>query len=164
MYYVNPNLPIPPTQSLFSPCCPYICSLYLCLYSCFADKIKGGQLRQHTSAGGCNGAQARLTGATPRPRSGAEVGRTPCLMGGGQEELTHVQGQRPGEATPYLRWGVAAERSCPTSEVRGSGQGCQAATAQEQPRGANPHPRSGVATERSNPTSKEWWLHRQRRA
>ena len=32
-------------------------------------------------------------GATPRSRSGAEVGRTPCPKGGGQEELPHVRGQ-----------------------------------------------------------------------
>ena len=39
----------------------------------------------------------------------------------------------------------AAKRSYPTSEVRGSGLECQAATAQEWPRGAAPHPRSGAA-------------------
>ena len=32
-------------------------------------------------------------GATTRPRSGAEAGRTPWPKGGGQEELTHVWGQ-----------------------------------------------------------------------
>ena len=46
---------------------------------------------------------------------------------------------------------AAAKRSYPTSEVRGSGRECQAATAQEQPRGATPHPRSGVATRRATP-------------
>ena len=64
---------------------------------------------------------ACLRGATPRPRSGAEAGRTPCLRGGSQEELPHVrdQGQRPrvpacdstGAATPHPRSGVAAENS-----------------------------------------------------
>ena len=39
----------------------------------------------------------------------------------------------------------AAERSYPTSEVRGSGLECQAAMAQEWPRGATPRPRSGAA-------------------
>ena len=38
---------------------------------------------------------------------------------------------------------MAAKRSYPTSEVRGSGQEYQAAKAQEQPRGATPRPRSG---------------------
>ena len=40
----------------------------------------------------------------------------------------------------------AAERSYPTSKVRGSSPECQAATAQEQPRGAIPRWRPG------------WWL------
>ena len=47
----------------------------------------------------------------------------------------------------------AAERSCPTSEVRGGGRDCQAAMAQEQPGGATPHPRPGAAAERSYPAS-----------
>ena len=63
------------------------------------------------------------------------------------------------------------------SEVRGSGQECQAAMAQEWPRGATqvqgqgqrpggatPRPRSGAEAERSNPMSKERWLCRRRRA
>ena len=41
-----------------------------------------------------------------------------------------------------------AERSYPTSEVRGSGFECQAATAQERPRGATLHSRSGAAVKR----------------
>ena len=45
----------------------------------------------------------------------------------------------------------AAERSYPTSEVRGSGRECQAAMAQEWRRGATPRPRSGAAAERSYP-------------
>ena len=69
-------------------------------------------------------------GATPRPRSGAEAGRTPCRKDGGQEELPHVQGQgqRPrvpgcnGAGTaeksyPSPRSGVVAERSCPASRL-----------------------------------------------
>ena len=39
----------------------------------------------------------------------------------------------------------AAERSYPTSEVRGKGLECQAATVQEQLGGDNPNPRSGTA-------------------
>ena len=38
---------------------------------------------------------------------------------------------------------AAAKRSYPTSEVRGSSRECQAETAQERPRGATPCPRSG---------------------
>ena len=45
----------------------------------------------------------------------------------------------------------AAERSYPTSEVRGSGRECQAVMAQERPRGATPRPRPGAAAGRSNP-------------
>ena len=67
--------------------------------------------------------------ATPRPRSGAEAGKNPCLRGG-QEEL-------------------------PMSEVRGSSRECQGATAQEQPRGATPRPRSGAAATRSYPASED---------
>ena len=44
---------------------------------------------------------------------------------------------------------MAAKRSYPTSEVRGSGGECQAATAQEPPRGATPRPRSGAVAGRS---------------
>ena len=36
--YVNFNLPIHPTPP-YPPSCPYICSLILCLYFCFANKI-----------------------------------------------------------------------------------------------------------------------------
>ena len=43
-------------------------------------------------------------------------------------------------------------RSYPTSEVRGSGQECQAATAQERPRGATPRPRPGAVAGRTHPT------------
>ena len=43
------------------------------------------------------------------------------------------------------------ERSYTTTEVRGSGLECQAATAQEQQRGATLLPRSGAAAKRSYP-------------
>ena len=74
------------------------------------------------------GAKARLRGATPGPKSGAEAGRTPCRR-------------------------EVAKRSYPTSEVGGSGQECQTATAQERPRGATPRPRSGGVAERRYPVS-----------
>ena len=59
-----------------------------------------------------------------------------------------------------------AERSYPTSEVRG---GSREELPHIQGQGqwrtrATPCPRSGVAAERSNPTSKERWLHGCRRA
>ena len=81
------------------------------------------------------------------------------------EELPHVLGQgthawgaMAKRSSSHLRSGEAAERSYPASKVRGGGQECQAATAQEQPRGATPHLRPRAAAGRSNPTSKEWWL------
>ena len=94
---------------------------------------------------------ARLRGSTPRPRPGAEAGRTPCLRGCGQEELPHVQGQGQRPRVPGCDSAGTAEKSYPTSEVRGSCRECQAATAQEQPRGATQPPRSGVAAGRSYP-------------
>ena len=73
-----------------------------------------------------------VRGATPRPRSGAEARRTPCLKGGDHEELPQVRGQGqwlrvPGcdgagtaeKSHPSPRSGVAAERSYPASDVRG---------------------------------------------
>ena len=57
-----------------------------------------------------------------------------------------------------------AKRSYPTSEVRGRGRECQAATPQEWLKGATPCPRPGAVAERSNPMSKEQWLCRHRRA
>ena len=46
-----------------------------------------------------------------------------------------------------------AAESYPTSEVRGSGLECQAATVQERPRGATLRPRSVAVAGRSYPTS-----------
>ena len=45
----------------------------------------------------------------------------PEARGGGQEKLTHTQGQglRPGGATPCLRPGAAARKTNPTPEARG---------------------------------------------
>ena len=45
-----------------------------------------------------------------------------------------------------------AGRSHPASEVRGGGQECQTATAQEQLRGATLHPKPGAVAGRSYPT------------
>ena len=53
----------------------------------------------------------------------------------GREELPHVRGQGQKPGGPHARR-AAAKRSYPTSEVRGSGRECQAATAQEGLRGA----------------------------
>ena len=71
-------------------------------------------------------------GATPRPRSGAEAGRTPYQKGDGQEELPRIRGQGrwPGGATPRPH--------APTPEAKGGGreeqpnfQGAVATRAQE---------------------------------
>ena len=58
-------------------------------------------------------------GVTPRPRSGAEARRTPCLRGGIQEELPHVRGQGQRPRLPGCNGAGTAERSYPTPEVRG---------------------------------------------
>ena len=110
-------------------------------------------------------AQARPRGATPRPRSGAEAGRTSCPKGGGREELPRIRGQGwwprvPGcdgagtanRSCSSLRSGAAAGKSCPTPKSRGGSQG------------RTPHPRPGAEARRSNPTSKEQWLCGHRRA
>ena len=84
--------------------------------------VKPGLENFEHYAGGCDRRDiARPRGATPRPRSGAEAGRTPCPKGGGQEELPHVrsQGQRP--RVPDCDGTGMAERSYPASEVRGCG-------------------------------------------
>ena len=74
---------------------------------------------------------------TPHPWSGAEPGRTPCPMGGSQEELPHIQGQG--------RSGAAAEWSYPASKVRGRGREDLPHTWGQgpQPGGATPPPSSG---------------------
>ena len=61
----------------------------------------------------------RPRGATPRPRSGAEAGRTPCPKGGGQEELPHVQGQRQWRRVLDCDGTGTAERSYPAFEAGG---------------------------------------------
>ena len=64
-----------------------------------------------------------------------------------REELPHLQGQGQKPGGPYARR-VAAKRSYPTSEVRGSGQECQALTGQERARGATPCPRRWLSGHR----------------
>ena len=61
----------------------------------------------------------RPRGATPRLRTGAEARRTPCLKGGGQEELPHVRGQGQWPRVPGCDGAGTAERSYPVSEVKG---------------------------------------------
>ena len=70
------------------------------------------------STGGCDlRAKAQARGAIPRPRSGAEAGRTPCLKGCGQEELPHVLGQGRWPRVSDCNGAGTAERSYPMSEV-----------------------------------------------
>ena len=112
--------------------------------------------------------RAQPRGATPRRKSGAEAARTSCPRGGGQEELPQVrdQGQRP--RVPGCDNAGMAERSYPTSEVRGRSQEDPMPEGQW-PRGVTPRPRSGAAAEsarlrqrrssrESYPMSKERWL------
>ena len=93
-------------------------------------------------------AQEQLRGATLRPRSGAEAGRTPCPRGGGQEELPHVRGQGWQLRVPGCDSPGAAERSYPTSEVRGRSRE-DTLPKGWWPRGATSRPRSGAAAGRS---------------
>ena len=51
-----------------------------------------------------------------------EAERTPCLKGGGQEELPHVRGQGQWPRVPDCDGAGTAERSYPTPEARGSGR------------------------------------------
>ena len=110
--------------------------------------------------------RAQPRGATPRPRSGEEAGRTPCPRGSCQEELPHVRGQgrRAGgcpasEAreqwprVPGCDSPGGAERSYPTSKVRGGGRK-ELSPAQGQgqgPGGATPWPRSSGCTGAGGP-------------
>ena len=90
--------------------------------------------------------QARPRGATPRPRSGAEAGRTPCLKGGGQEELPHVRGQGQRPRVGDCNSAGTAERSYAVSEVRGGGSEELPHAPPPEARGGGweptPHPRS----------------------
>ena len=52
----------------------------------------------------------------------AEAGRTPCLKGGGQQELPQVRGQGRRLRVPGCDGAGMAERSYPVSKVRGGGQ------------------------------------------
>ena len=102
----------------------------------------------------------------PRPKSGAEAGRTPCLKGGGQEELPHVRGQRQRPRVPDCEGAETAERSYPASEVRGRcreelprirGQGWWAG-------GATPRPHAPTPEARGGGREDQPWLRGRRRA
>ena len=89
----------------------------------------------------------------PTSEVGAEAGRTPCPRGIGQEELPQVRGQAPQLRVPGCDSAGMAERSYPTSEVRGGSR-------EELPRiqGQGQRPRvpgsdSAGDAERSYPTS-----------
>ena len=90
-------------------------------------------------------AKEQPRGATPRPRSGAEAGRTACPRGGGQEELPHVRGQGQWPRVPGCDGAGTAERSYPTSKARGGGREelpCIQGQGRR-PGGATPPPRIG---------------------
>ena len=102
------------------------------------SEVRGSSREYQTAT-----AQERLREAAPRPRSGAEARRTPCPKGGGQEELPHVRGQGQWPRSLDCDGAGTAERSYPTSKVRG---GCR-----EQISHAI-SPRPGAAGGRSYPT------------
>ena len=64
----------------------------------------------------------------------------------GREKLPHVRGQGQKPGGPHAR-GVAAKRSYPTSEVRGSSRECQAVKVQEQSKGYPMHKARGGGQE-----------------
>ena len=86
-------------------------------------------------------------GATPRPRSGAEAGRTPCPKGGGQEELPHVRGQKQQPRVPDCNDAGTAERNNPGSEVRGGGR-------EELPNAPTPEARGSGREEQPTPEAR----------
>ena len=91
----------------------------------------------------------------PRLKSGAEAGRTPCPKSSSQEELPHVRGQGQRPRVPDCDGAGTAERSYPTSEVRGGGRE-ELPHVRGQggwPRGATPRARSGGEAKRSYPAS-----------
>lgn len=97
-------------------------------------------------------------GATPRARSGAEAGRTPCPKGGSQEELPHVRGQGQRQRVPDCNSTGTAEKSYPASEVRGSKERSYPTPPSLRPGAAGgrsyhspPRPRPGAAARRRNP-------------
>ena len=92
----------------------------------------------------------RWRGVTPRPRSGAKAGRTPCPKGSSQEEIPHVRGQGQRPRISECDGAGTAEKSCPASKVGG------------QPRGDIQHPRSGDATRRVTPHPMSGWAARRR--
>ena len=134
------------------------------LYSPLGSSVHGGSPDKNTGMG-CH---ALLQGIFPIQGSNPLLllcRQSPALAGRffiltsaprgatrGREELPYVRGQGQKLGGPHARR-VAAKRSHPTSEVRGSGPECLTATVQEWLRGVTQHPRSGGgAAGRSYPT------------
>ena len=94
--------------------------------------------------------QAQPRGATSRPRSGVEAGRTPCPKGGGQEELHQVRGQGQRLRVPDCDGAGTAERSYPASEVRGGGW-------EELPHAPKPEAKGGGGEEQPHARGQGRW-------
>ena len=82
-----------------------------------------------------------------------EAERTPCLKGGGQEELPHVRGQGQWPRVPDCDGAGTAERSYPASEARGCG-------GEELPRVRGQGRRAGGATPRPQAQGQGRWPRR----
>ena len=80
-----------------------------------------------------------------------EAERTPCLKGGGQEELPHVRGQGQWPRVPDCDGAGTAERSYPASEARGGGR-------EELPHSPKPEAQGGGREDQ--PHVQEPWLRR----
>ena len=76
------------------------------------------RLQWHTSSGGCDSLQVRPRGATPRPRSGADVRRTLCPRGSSQKELPHRPRSGQWPRVPGCDSSEAPGRSYPRSKKR----------------------------------------------
>ena len=74
------------------------------------------------------------------------------VRGGGREELPHVRGQGQQPRVPGCDSAGAAERSYPTTKVRGRSQEDPMPKGWR-PRGTTPHPRSGAVAGKSYHTS-----------
>ena len=81
------------------------------------SKVRGSNQECQAATG-----QEQPRGATPRLRSGAEAGRTPCLKGGCQEELPHIRGQGQRPRVPGCDSTATAKRSYRALEVTGAGR------------------------------------------
>ena len=126
-------------------------------WSCFLFCVCAGSCDRH--------AIAQPRGATPRLRSGAEAGRTPCQKGGSQEALPHVRSQGQQPRVPDCDGAGTAERSYPTSKVGGRGAAekrypaseVRGSSREELPHAPKPEARGSSHEEQPHPRGQGQW-------